>query len=67
MPVTRSFDVSFVLRLNQHMSKNGDAGDLRRHPAHYEVIVMYNIEPGTTPPRKYNYQPCVSQKGLRLQ
>ena len=30
--VTRSFDVLFDLRLN-----NRDAGDLRRHHAHYDV------------------------------
>ena len=34
-PVTRSFDVCFDLRLN----KNREAGDLRRHRAHYDVIV----------------------------
>ena len=63
MPVTRSFDVSFDLRLNQHLSKNGDAGDLRRHRPYNNVIVMSNVEPGT----KYNYQPCVGQKSTRLQ
>ena len=36
-PVTRSFDVSFDLRLNKRLS---EAGDLRRHRAHYDVIVM---------------------------
>ena len=24
---------------------NGEAGDLRRHPAHYDVIVMYRLRP----------------------
>ena len=38
-PVTQSFDVFFDLRLNQQLS-NGDAGDLRRHCAHYDVILM---------------------------
>ena len=38
-PVTRNFEVFFDLRLNQQLS-NGDAGDLRRHRAHYDVIVM---------------------------
>ena len=33
-PVTQSFDVLFDLRLN-----HGDAGDLRRHRAHYHVTV----------------------------
>ena len=39
-PVTRSFDVFFDLRLNKRLSKNRKAGDLRRHHAHYDVIVM---------------------------
>ena len=38
-PVTRSFDVFFDLRLN--WGNNREAGDLRRHRAHYDVIVMY--------------------------
>ena len=39
-PVTRSFDVFFDLRLNQQLSKQWKAGDLRRHRAHYDVTVM---------------------------
>ena len=39
-PVTRSFDVFFDLRLNKRLSKQ-DAGDLRRHRAHYDVTVMW--------------------------
>ena len=39
-PVTRSFDVFFDLRLNKRLSRDGEAGDLRRHGAHYDVIVM---------------------------
>ena len=38
--VTRSFDAFFDLRLNKWSSKNREAGDLRRHRAHYDVIVM---------------------------
>ena len=38
-PVTRSFDVSFDLRLNG-WANNRDAGDLRRHRAHYDITVM---------------------------
>ena len=38
-PVTRSFDVFFDLRPNKRVS-NGEAGDLRRHCAHYDVTVM---------------------------
>ena len=38
-PVTRSFGVFFDLRLNKWV-KNREAGDLRRHRAHYDVIVM---------------------------
>ena len=37
-PVTRGFDVFFDLRLN---SNNREAGDLRRHRAHYDVSVMW--------------------------
>ena len=36
--VARSFDVFFNLRLN--LANNGDAGDFRRHRAHYDVTVM---------------------------
>ena len=36
--VTRSFDVSFDLRLNKRLV--GEAGDLRLHRAHYDVLVM---------------------------
>ena len=36
-PVTRSFDVPFDLRVSPR-----EAGDLRRHHAHYDVIVMVN-------------------------
>ena len=39
-PVTRSSDVFFDLQLNKRLSKNIDAGDLRRHRAHYDVTVM---------------------------
>ena len=40
-PVTRSFDVFFDLRLNKRFSKkNREAGDLRRHRSHYDVIIM---------------------------
>ena len=40
-PVTRSFDVFFFIcaRING-LGNNGNAGDLRRHFAHYNVIVM---------------------------
>ena len=44
-PVTRTFDVSFDLHLNKRLSKqplNGEAGDLRRYRAHYDVTVMIN-------------------------
>ena len=39
-PMTRSFDVFFDLRMNKRLRKNREAGDLRRHPANYDVIVM---------------------------
>ena len=38
-PVTRSFNVYFDLRINGWVN-NREAGDLRRHHAHYDVIVM---------------------------
>ena len=45
-PVTRSFDVFFDLRLNEWLS---EAGDLRRHRAHYDVTMMWSeISPATT-------------------
>ena len=41
-PVTRSFDVFFDMRLEKNGWVNtGEAGDLRRHCAHYDVIVMF--------------------------
>ena len=39
-PVTRSFDVFFYLRPNKRLGNNREAGDLRRHRAHYDVNVM---------------------------
>ena len=39
-PVTRSFDFFFDRRLNKHLSKNREAGDLKRHCTHYDVTVM---------------------------
>ena len=39
-PVTRSFEVFFDLPLSKRWANNRDAGDLRRHRAHYDVIVM---------------------------
>ena len=38
-PVTRSIDVFFDLRPNKRLSNNREAGDLRRHRTHYDVIV----------------------------
>ena len=40
-PVTRSFDIFFDLRLNGWVNyRDTEAGDLRRHCALYDVIVM---------------------------
>ena len=40
-PVTRSFDVFFDLCLKKNgWVNNREAGDLRRHRAYYDVIVM---------------------------
>ena len=38
-PVTRSFDVFFCVWINDWVN-NREAGDLRRHRGHYDVIVM---------------------------
>ena len=42
-PVTQRFDVFFYLHLNDSWANNGDAGDLRRYRAHYDVIVMPQV------------------------
>ena len=39
-PVTLSFDVVLLLFYIYAWINNRDAGDLRRHCAHYDVIVM---------------------------
>ena len=39
-PVTRSFDIFGDLRLNNAWINNREAGDLRRHRGHYDVILM---------------------------
>ena len=39
-PVMRSFDVFFDLRLNKRLSKQWEAGDLRRHRTYYDVTAM---------------------------
>ena len=44
-PVTRSFDVFFDLRLNKRLGNNHEAGDLRRHRARYDVILMTRVKP----------------------
>ena len=38
--VTRSFDVFFDLHLNKRLSKQSQAGDLRRNGTHYDITVM---------------------------
>ena len=44
-PVTRSLYVFFDLHRNENWVNNGEAGDLRRHHAHYDVILMSKICP----------------------
>ena len=39
--IHRSPDVFFDLRLTNSWAENGDAGDLRRNRAYYDVIVMF--------------------------
>ena len=43
MPVKRSFNVFFDLRLYKRLNKNCKAGDLRRHRAHYDFTVMFQV------------------------
>ena len=43
MPVTRNFVVFFDLRWIDSWVNNRQADDLRRHHAHYDVIVMFYI------------------------
>ena len=44
-PVTRSLDVFFDLRpINGWVNNASEAGDLRRHRAHYDVRVMCRIK-----------------------
>ena len=38
-PVTRSLDASFDLRLNKRLRNNCQAGDFRRHRAHYDLVI----------------------------
>ena len=45
-PVTRSFDVFFNQCLFNGWVNNGEAGDLRRYRAHYDVTVMFWKYPG---------------------
>ena len=46
-PVTRSVDVFFDLRPNKRLSKQfREAGDLRRHRVHYDVILMRCVKQG---------------------
>ena len=42
-PVTRSLDVYFNLRPNKRLSKQREAGDLRRNRVHYDVVVMVDV------------------------
>ena len=44
-PVTRSFDVSLICAWTNGLVNNCDAGDLRRHHAHHDVIVMFLLSP----------------------
>ena len=43
-PVARSFDVFFDMPLIKRLSNTREAGDLRRHRTHYDVIVMHIIQ-----------------------
>ena len=53
-PVTRSFDVFCDLRLNNRCVNNRDAGELRRHRVHYDVIVMIQEVQVTTGTKSFS-------------
>ena len=60
-PMTQSFDVFFDLRLNNNWVNNREAGDLKRHRTHYDVITMSSkfeyhlpVELGPPPPGPAN-------------
>ena len=40
-PARRSFDVFLDLRLNKRCENSSEAGDLRRHRAHYDFTVIF--------------------------
>ena len=42
MPMARSFDVSLICAWINAWVNNGEAGDLKRHLADYDVTVMVN-------------------------
>ena len=44
--VTRSFDVFFDLRLTNGWTNHRDAGDSRRHRAHYDITTMLQLITG---------------------
>ena len=43
-PLTRSFDFSLIWDWIHSWVNNRDAGDLKHHRAHYDVIVMWALE-----------------------
>ena len=60
--MTRSFDVFFGLHLNKRLNNNRDVVDLRRHRAHYDVIVMETVG------RKFysTYSPTINPSVARV-
>ena len=42
-PLTRNFDLSFIYAWTNGWANTRGAGDLRRHRAHCDVNVMWNI------------------------
>ena len=62
MPVTRSFDVFFDLRLKKLWANNSDAGDLGCHRAQYDVTVMQRWPIVINPPQdQHNVQQQICQ------
>ena len=60
-PVTRSFDVSFICAWTNGWVNNREAGDLRRHHTHYDVIVILQLSAIRIPcifAKRYSFGSC---------
>ena len=50
---------SLICAWTNSWANNKDVGDLRRHRAHYDVIVMFNQLPNPSSPKTYGIVPSV--------